>query len=254
MNLLAHARIAMWQGGSLWVVDAVAPPGSSTEPHAHHAIQVSFSIGGWMRFRSGDHVLENDAVVVAPDSTHVFEAQGVIGHLFIDPDTRDGRTIARALLTDAPIARISIGHIQRIADAVLENFRADRRDEQALAALGRSMIEQLAGGGVGDAPDLRVRKLMAAAAERLDASVSLSDFAGLGGPSASRLRHLFVEQTGLPFRTYLLWLRLGRALEEIAAGTPMTAAAHGAGFADSAHLSRTFKRMFGISPTALRMS
>jgi AraC-like DNA-binding protein len=35
------------------------------------------------------------------------------------------------------------------------------------------------------------------------------------------------------------------------AGESWTAAAHGAGFADSAHLTRTFKRMFGMNPAAL---
>jgi hypothetical protein len=29
------------------------------------------------------------------------------------------------------------------------------------------------------------------------------------------MRHLFVEQTGLPFRTYLVWLRLMRGLEAL---------------------------------------
>jgi AraC family transcriptional regulator len=63
--------------------------------------------------------------------------------------------------------------------------------------------------------------------------------------------HLFVEQTGLPFRTYLLWLRLTKAVESMAAGASLTEAAHEAGFADSAHFSRTFRRMFGVAAAAL---
>jgi AraC-like DNA-binding protein len=35
------------------------------------------------------------------------------------------------------------------------------------------------------------------------------------------------------------------------AGGSWTDAAHEAGFADSAHLNRTFRRMLGLSPTAL---
>lgn len=41
------------------------------------------------------------------------------------------------------------------------------------------------------------------------------------------------------------------AIEASMAGRSWTAAAHEAGFADSAHLTRTFRRMFGIGPTAL---
>jgi len=37
-----------------------------------------------------------------------------------------------------------------------------------------------------------------------------------GGLSARRLSHQFVEQTGLPFRTYLLRLRLTRAVTGVA--------------------------------------
>jgi AraC-like DNA-binding protein len=63
-----------------------------------------------------------------------------------------------------------------------------------------------------------------------------------------------VEETGLPFRTYVLWLRLIRAADAHAGGLSLTEAAQDAGFADSAHLSRTFKRMFGIPAAALEMS
>ena len=64
---------------------------------------------------------------------------------------------------------------------------------------------------------------------------------------------LRTEQTGLPFRTYLLWQRLTKAVELFAAGSTLTDAAHDAGFADSAHLSRTFRRMFGIAADSLRV-
>jgi AraC-like DNA-binding protein len=35
-------------------------------------------------------------------------------------------------------------------------------------------------------------------------------------------------------------------------GASWTDAAHEAGFADSSHLTRTHRRMFGIEPTAIR--
>jgi ribosome-associated protein len=76
----------------------------------------------------------------------------------------------------------------------------------------------------------------------LDQPVRLRDAATLVGLSPGRTRHLFVQHTGLPFRTWLLWHRLVRALEGWSDGDSLTEAAHAAGFADSAHLSRTFRR------------
>ena len=42
------------------------------------------------------------------------------------------------------------------------------------------------------------------------------------------------------------------AIESAMDGASWTEAAHAAGFADSSHLTRTHKRMFGLEPTALR--
>ena len=45
-----------------------------------------------------------------------------------------------------------------------------------------------------------------------------------------------------------------RAVELFSAGSSLTDAAHGAGFSDSSHLSRTFRRMFGVAADSLRVS
>jgi AraC-like DNA-binding protein len=69
--------------------------------------------------------------------------------------------------------------------------------------------------------------------------------------SPGRLMHAFEESVGIPLRPYLLWLKLQRAGAAIVAGAPLSAAAHAAGFADSAHMTRTFRRMLGGTPTAI---
>lgn len=63
------------------------------------------------------------------------------------------------------------------------------------------------------------------------------------------MAHLFRDELGLPFRPYVLWLRLMRAAELASQGLSLTDAAHGAGFCDSAHFSRVCRRMFGIAPS-----
>jgi AraC-like DNA-binding protein len=73
-----------------------------------------------------------------------------------------------------------------------------------------------------------------------------TEVAAAVGVSVSRLTHLFTEQVGIPLRRYVLWLRLRMAITEVLAGADLTDAAHSAGFADSAHLTRTCRDMFGL--------
>lgn len=81
--------------------------------------------------------------------------------------------------------------------------------------------------------------------------VSLKALADLSGLSTSRFMHLFTEAAGVPLRRYILRLRLQRAWVELLAGTTVTTAACSAGFSDASHLTRTFRRVLGLTPTAL---
>ncbi|WP_218024491.1 helix-turn-helix transcriptional regulator [Nocardia lijiangensis] len=79
--------------------------------------------------------------------------------------------------------------------------------------------------------------------------VRLAELARAVHLSESRLAHVFSAELGIPFRPYLRWLRVQRAAELIAAGQSLTDVAHGAGFADSAHLTRVCRSMFGAPPS-----
>lgn len=88
--------------------------------------------------------------------------------------------------------------------------------------------------------------------QALDEPVRVEDAADAVGLSSSRFMHWFSEVSGLSFRAYVRWLRLQRAVRALAECNTLTEAAHLAGFADSAHLTRTFVATFGVRPALLR--
>ena len=65
--------------------------------------------------------------------------------------------------------------------------------------------------------------------------------------SESRFLHLFKAATGITWRGYLLWQRLLVSISALVQEKSATDAAQLGGFADSAHLSRTFKDRFGLT-------
>jgi AraC family transcriptional regulator len=211
-------------------------------------------LGGRFRLNASETTVTGDAVGVSADVGHTFEAEGLVGLLFIEPESRMGRAIAHKYFGHALLAVVPPALSGDFRDRMTASFRAPKRNDAELVDIGHALVAHLAGDVRAEIPDWRIRKVIAWAAGQLDGQISLVDAIPLVDLSAGRLRHLFVEQTGLPFKTYLLWLRLIRAVECFAAGKSLTQAAHDAGFSDSAHLSRTFRRMFGVTPAALRLT
>ncbi|MCI3130917.1 helix-turn-helix domain-containing protein [Phenylobacterium aquaticum] len=82
----------------------------------------------------------------------------------------------------------------------------------------------------------------------------LGDVARRVGLSPARLRALTRAELGAPLAHWRAWLRLERAIGALRRGDSLAAAAVQAGFSDQAHLSRTMRRFFGITPqTASRV-
>ena len=251
----AHGRILFWEGASLWVLRA--PAGEQypkTDVHAHHLVQLTLALTEQVEIDCDGERFFGSAIAIAPDAPHAFEGKGLVAHLFVDPDGQPGRALVRRLFAQGCIASLPADELGDLPARLRAAFEDRPRTDADLCALGQALVARLAGGTVVGAYDPRIKKVIGWLKARLDQPVSLNEVASLVRLSPGRTRHLFVAQTGLPFRTFLLWLRLVRAVELFAAGTSLTEAAHSAGFSDSAHLSRTFRRMFGIAAASLRVS
>ena len=251
MPTKAYGRMVFWEGASLWVLGT--RPGEGPYPktkfHAHHAVQVTLSLRGWFTLENRDRQVggEGEAAAVAPDTEHALAGEGMVAHLYVDPEGEPGRELQRTLFLGESLVSIPAPRLAGLPARLRAGFESAHRSDQSLIDLGRAILAMLAPGSERDErPEARVR--------RLDIPVSLAEAAAHVGLSTGRARHLFVEETGLPFKTYLLWRRLTRATELFSAGSSLTDAAQGAGFSDSSHLSRTFRRMFGITADSLRLS
>lgn len=251
MSRRATGRIVSWESGSLWLMSTVSSAAEKTSPHAHHAIQVTIGLDGSFAFEADRRVVRGAAVAIAPDTRHTFELRGRVAHVFFEPDGRLGRAAHAALFSAGSVVPVPAERVAEAKAALLASSSRRNVTDAELVALGRAFVARLSGEATPAPTDFRVQRMIAWAESRLGGTVGLEDAASAVGLSPGRARHVFVEQTGLPFRAFLLWRRLNRALELYAARQPLTEAAHVAGFSDSAHLSRTFRRMFGVAAAEL---
>ncbi|MEU0108418.1 helix-turn-helix domain-containing protein [Streptomyces sp. NPDC006251] len=219
----------------------------TTHPHAHAAVQLIVVTAGLVELedRHGQRRAAQAALIPAR-VWHAVRGRGAMAvFLYCDPEPALGRVlqdrvpargrdrlanwIAAAdsvrLAGQAPTAR-------QVCDQALQALAVTPRGDSlhchpaVLAAVG--CVQQMLGG-----------------------TVRLEDVAAQVAISPSRLGHLFAEGLGMSFPVYLRWARLRRAMELARDGHTLTRSAHGAGFADSSHLTRVCHEMFGIAPSEI---
>jgi len=187
-------------------------------------------------------------VIIGADVVHLLDRGQRLALLYIEPESDEGLRLASSLRGAAflPIEAARLEAVRR---------RLALSTAQMSATDGGRVLDQIVE-DLGATPRIRRHDpRIAGALERLRrdscARPSLAEVAAEVSLSPSRFAHLFRAGTGLPLRRYLLWLRLVEAVRDVARGGSLTEAAHAAGFADSAHLTRTFRRMFGVAPSAI---
>lgn len=240
-------RWYLWEGGFLLMGQA----GGEVPAHAHHALQVTLSFEGPLAVReAGSEWREARGLIVRPDVEHAFNARGQTGAmLFVDPESSEGRWLAAALtedVTQVPEARVEgcVGELRALWERPIEGME--------VGALVRHCIQALSPGAMpAHKLDPRIGTVLQAIRATQDLRISLEAAAERVHLSPGRFAHLFKEELGLPFRRYMLWRKVTRAMLAMGRERTIAAAAQQGDFADAAHLTRTFARMFGMNPSVL---
>lgn len=94
---------------------------------------------------------------------------------------------------------------------------------------------------------IRIRELLNMAPE-----ITLSQLAGEMKVSYFQASRLVPEILGMTLRDYRAWQKLQSVFDLLHSHRTITEIAHTTGFADSAHLSRTYRRWFGQPPSYSR--
>jgi len=243
MLLPARRGVAPWPPAMI-----VLGPGFRAAAHRHHCVQLLLTLRGSMRVRGGrDKAWRKcDGAWVRPDATHEMDARGttlLIG--FISAESDVGAALCERI--GGAIACVPVRQVAR--------WRARLGPTPDEARAERWLTTSLLRRQRGVAIHPGVRRVLNHLREprAVPDDLSLKTLAGIARLSPSRFMHAFTESVGVPLRPYILWLRLQAAACDLMDGASVTNAAHRAGFSDGAHLTRTFRRMFGTTPTELAL-
>ena len=198
-------------------------------------------------------VLRCTAAIVAPHVPRQLDADGCgLLSLNIDPASAAFRELS-ATLGNRSILPVNVAIFGRLRDQ-FEGALHGQIGTQQLRELSACMLQAVCGPRAQRGPlDPRVNRVLSRlhVASGQGATIPLKELAALACLSPDRMTHLFREQTGMSIKRYLLWAKIRRAVQLMADGGPLTQIALSGGFTDAAHMSRTFQRYFGLSPSFL---
>lgn len=211
------------------------------DAHAHHAIQLAIGLSAPVAAEVNGRPWRASGLIIDTGVRHkLLPSTGETQLIYLDPEHALGPAL-RAALT-GPVTSLSEPVARRVACA------AGGRGENLIERLSIALaLQQMPSGH----PDGRIAAVLQWIDDNPGLPLPAAEAARRSRLSPAQFSRRFRRQVGLPLRPYLRWRRLLLAIRAVASGTNLTRAAADAGFSDSAHLSRTVRRHFGIPARTL---
>ncbi len=248
-----HASPNDWRGIVLvWDEQAIfLGQAADASLHESPAIKVCVALDGsfGLRIREDDTFTNYKSAVISPGAPHAIDGRhNRMVMLLLAPETKLAQPLA-PIFTKNDITRLPGETVQKIRE-IFVDFHEDLAANKGIDQICRRMVDAI-DTGTSFPIDSRVAQSIEWIRSSREKGISVQEIAAGVELSESRFSHLFTENVRVPVRRYLLWLRLRDAMHLLAKGSSLTEVAHQAGFSDSAHLTRTFRSLLGIAPSAL---
>jgi AraC-like DNA-binding protein len=232
-------------------------------PHSHPTWTVAVVEHGAARFSldaTQQRADQGELFVLEPEAVHTGMAAVPQGWaykvLYVEPQIlhewaeRDGiapRAARWVVFRDHALRRA----LRRVHAALADEppgLGVDQAVLHAVAALGPHLRPVASERQRGRAEHAAVRRTRRHLSEHWDQPVPLAELAVVACLSRFELIRRFRAETGLTPHAYQVNLRVTRARALLAAGVTPAVVAADCGFADQPHLTRTFKRVVGVTP------
>ncbi|MFJ2362684.1 helix-turn-helix domain-containing protein [Pseudomonas sp. NPDC087697] len=233
--------------------------GHAFDPHRHDTYAIGRTVSGVHRFHYRGEAklcLPGETMIVHPDEQHDGCAGSESGFryrgVYVPP------SLVQQIVKGKPLPFFKAGVTQdtrlaAAADALLNTLDAELdplAEDDALYTFVITLAE------LADQPLARTTQSFAAAArareyieDNLDRAITLDDLADCAGRDRWSLSNDFRLFFGTSPHRYLTLRRLDRVKTLTHAGKALSDAAIEAGFFDQSHMSRHFKKTFGLSPS-----
>jgi AraC-like DNA-binding protein len=203
----------LWLGHDYGLIHGVS---GRTAPHSHYAHQIILAPERPATVWLDGETVSTSQLLIASNTRHaIIDAPDPLLTVYAEPLMFAAPTLREAVFC----AELSLPALDQALRQCPRRSLSDPRIARALAAIDASLTDKVAARAVADTANL----------------------------SLSQLQRLLVDHVGLPVRRLVLWRRLRMAMASVLAGDAVTIAAHNAGFADSAHFSRSLKKLFGVT-------
>lgn len=233
-----HGQVQLWDDWACYL-----GPVSQQTFHAHVASQIALGLDEPVTVQTSLKVeVRGRAVLIAPLTRHrVAPISSQVLLIYADPRGRLGRRL-RACATKSLLA------VPEFGDKLLSLW--DRTNGLPGEGLILTALDAICPESSPPPLDTRVQKALTIIEEQSGKHIGAIAESQVD-LSAGRLRELAQKELGASLAHFSLWRKLQRSISAAISGLDLAEAAYAGGFADQAHMARTFRRMLGLTLTDL---